>query len=569
MTMTAVVGWCARRPGRRGQCPTPDREITHSEVFRLKNEKRRSLPLFWRLLAIVLAGWLVLLSATMAVTLRYSLRSLREQIDGMLMSTVVTLGSNPNVRRIVEQGYIEPEMADYLTDVVVNTSDLEYITIAGADSIRIYHIDPAFIGQPFEGGDEDRALAGEIYISDATPQSFEKQHRAFHPVRSESGEVIGFVMASATFERIDQLRRDIFSTYTRLMLMATAFTLVFSGALAMYLGRHLRGVKPEDLIRMYLTQNDMLNALDEGLVSFDTTGRVRLVNAAAARMLGQREDLLVGRQVDDILRDEKGGSLRSRESHTVQSSRPNILVKPVQLPNANLWARQVLVLADKSEVIRYTEELVGTRHMIGTLRANTHEFLNKLQVISGLLQMGRTEDALSYIGSIAAVHEHITGPVMRLIRNTSVAALILGKASNMRELDISLVLMRNSSLPEQSRYLTTTELVTVVGNLLENAIEATGASPAGELRAVVLQLTEDEQGLMVMVSDTGVGISQEDLPHIFERGFSTKAAQGRGVGMSRIREIVEGHGGTIDVDTEPGSGTTFTIIIGRERGGSV
>jgi sensor histidine kinase regulating citrate/malate metabolism len=129
--------------------------------------------------------------------------------------------------------------------------------------------------------------------------------------------------------------------------------------------------------------------------------------------------------------------------------------------------------------------------------------------------------------------------------------------------------MSNSDLPENSRYLSTTELVTVVGNLLESAIEAADASPLEDLRAISLQITEDEKGLLIMVSDTGDGIEPENLPHIFERGFSTKAATGRGVGMCRIRDIVESHGGTIDVDTEPGSGTTFTIIISQKRGGSL
>ena len=535
----------------------------------MKQENRRNLPLFWRLLAIIMVCWFVLLSVTLTVTLRYSLRTLREQIDSILMSTVVTLGNNPDVRRIVERGWIDQEMADYLTDVVVNTENMEYITIADRNSIRLYHIDPTFIGLPFEGEDEDRALAGECYISDATPLNFQKQHRAFHPVRSESGEVIGFVMASATFDRIDLIRSDIYTTYARLMLMLTGVTLIICSALAMYLGRHLRGVKPGDMIRMYLTQNDIINALDEGLLSFDNTGRVRLVNAAAARILGHREDLMLGQQVDDILRAEDGSSLRDREGLALQSNRPNIVVRHVQLPDANLWARQVLILADKSEVTRYAEELGGTRHMLSTLRANTHEFLNKLQVISGLLQMGRTEDALGYIGSIAAVHEYITGPVMKLIRNTGIAALILGKAGNMRELDIDFVLMSNSSLPEQSDYLSNTELVTLVGNLLENAIEATNVIPTDELRAVTLQITEDEKGLLIMVSDTGEGIADEILPRIFEPGFSTKASKGRGVGMRRIKEILDSHGGTIDVDTEPGSGTTFTIIFSQKRGGSL
>ena len=537
----------------------------------MKQENKRRLPMFWRLTLIITAGWLLLLAVTLGVTLRYALESMQNKIDNVLLSAVTTLANSPGVRRALEQGQCDWELAAYLTDVVVNTEDLEFITIADTDSIRLYHIDPEFVGKPFEGGDQYRALAGESYLSDAGTEHFSAQRRAFHPVFGGDGEVLGFVMASATHGRITELREDIYTSYLGLSLMLAVCTLLLSSLLAVYLGKSLRGVRPGDLVRVYLAQNDILNALDNGLISFDNTGRVRLVNASAARMLGHREDLLEGRNVDELLRAADGSSLRDRTEPGLglQSSRPNILVRPVQLPDSNLWARQVLLLTDKSEITRYIEELGGTRHMLSTLRANTHEFLNKLQVISGLLQMGRTAEAQSYIGSIAAVHEHITGPVLKLIRNTSAAALILGKAGNMRELDIDLVLMSNSGLPERSAYLTTEELVTVVGNLLENAIEATNVIPAEDLRAVALQITEDDKGLLIMVSDTGEGIAEADLPHIFDYGFSTKAKTGRGVGMKRVQEIVDSHGGAIDVDTEPGSGTTFTVIFSRKRGGSV
>ena len=514
----------------------------------------------------VLLGCFGLLSVTLAVTLRYSLDTFQVKIDEILQSTVRTLAQTPVVRQVLLEGECPRDFAEYLDDIVRSTRDLDYITIADTDSIRVYHIDPFFIGRPFEGGDQYRALAGESYLSDADPENFEDQRRAFHPVLDEDGRVLGFVMASATHGRLNQLRSKIYGTYLKLFVLLGAVTLIFSGATAVYLGRQLRGVRPEDLIRVYLTQNDIINSLDEGLVSYDNTGRIRLVNAAAARMLGHREDLLVGRQVDDLIRAENGESLRDRKPDSIRSSRANILVRPVQLPDSNLWARQVLILVDKTEAVRYAEELVGTRHMLGALRANTHEFLNKLQVISGFLQMGRVSEAQAYIGDLSAVHAHIIGPVMKQIRNASVAALILGKENHMRELDISLTLLGNSLLPERSRYLETGELVTVVGNLLENAMEAVNAADPAGIRSVTLQITEDETGLLLMVSDTGEGIRDEDLPHIFEHGFSTKARSGRGIGMKLIQDIVDRRGGSIDVDTEPGSGTTISVIFGRERG---
>jgi CitB family two-component system sensor histidine kinase MalK/two-component system sensor histidine kinase DctS len=534
----------------------------------MKPHKQR-LPLFWKLMTLIIACWFGLLAITFGVTLRFSLNALQEKIDEILLSTVQSLSDAPGIQEILRTGTCPQEIEEYLDNVVRYTEDLDYITIADTNSIRIYHIDPSFVGLPFEGGDQHRALSGECYLSDAGTNNFSAQRRAFHPIFDSNGEVMGFVMASATHSRIHQLRRDIYEAYIRLFLTLLMCTLIFCFPLAVFLGRNLRGARPEDLLRIYLTQNDILNALDNGLISFDNTGKVRLVNSAASRMLGHREDLLVGRQVDELLRCEDGTSLRNRTNGVLQSDRTNILVRPVQLPDSNLWARQVLLLSDKTEVARYLEELGGTRHMLTALRANTHEFLNKLQVISGLLQMGRVQDAQTYIGSLSSIHEQIISPIMKLIHNSNVAALILGKEANMRELDITLTLLNNSSLPEHSRYLSTSELVTVVGNLLENAIEAVNAAPADGVRIITLQLTEDDKGLLILVSDTGEGILPEDLPHIFKNGFSTKAQSGRGTGMKLISDITDRHGGSIDVDTEPGSGTTFSIIFSRERGAAL
>jgi two-component system sensor histidine kinase DctS len=155
--------------------------------------------------------------------------------------------------------------------------------------------------------------------------------------------------------------------------------------------------------------------------------------------------------------------------------------------------------------------------------------------------------------------------VLQRIRNISVAALLLGKLNNMRELDISLTLLANSDLPEHSRYLSTSDLVTIVGNLLENSIEAINAQRGDGPRSIVLQITEDKDGLLILVTDTGTGIEPENLSRIYELGFSTKAAQGRGVGMSLVHEIVSRREGSIEVDSEPMAGTIFTLIFNQKR----
>ena len=532
-----------------------------------RSSKNQTAPLFVQTMCWIMLLWFILLSITLALTLRYSIDALQDKIDDTLQSMVTTLAISPAVRESVAQGECSPELSSYLDDLVEAMDDLDVITIADKNSLRIYHINPQRIGEKFVGSDEGRALQGETYFSDAEG-TMGDQHRCFSPVLGADGTVIGFVMASTTQTRIDELYKQIGATYANLMMILTVCTLVFSALFALYLNNTLRGVRPEDILKTYLTQADVLNSLDEGLISLDPSGRIRLLNQSAAKALGRKEELLLGMDVDDVLLDEAGGSLKGIRGENIAINRPNILLNSLKVEKSSRWARQVLILKDKSELRRQSEQLGGTRHIVSALRANNHEFINKLQVIAGLLQIGRADDALDYIGAVSAEHAHTISPIMQLIHNANVAALLLGKLNNMRELDIRLTLLANSHLPEHSRYLSTNELVTAVGNLLENAMEAVNVRPMGWERRVVVQITEDETGLLITVSDSGEGIPEEALPHIYDRGYSTKASSGRGVGMSLVKAIVDRHNGIIEVDSDPGTGTTFTLIFNEPRGGA-
>lgn len=522
--------------------------------------------IFLRLLAWTGLAWLALLGVTLSLTLNQALSSLTEKMESDLTAAAASLAGSRMVREALERGRCSEDMAEYLDALVANTPDLDIITIAGADSVRVYHVVPERIGQQFVGGDQGRALAGEAYLSEGVG-TMGLQRRAFCPVFDGEGKVLGFVMASATMDRIQIMRREIVEAYCKLALALALATLAAAAALTLLLRRLLHGFGPEGLVRTYLTQNEALGDLDEGLIATDSQGVVKLVNRAAEAMLGQRAERLEGERLDGIIRDEKGGSLLEKRRENAQTSRPNILCTSIPQEKEGRRTGATLILKDRSEAMRRAEQLNGTRHVISALRANTHEFMNKLQVISGLLQMERLEEAKEYIGAISAVQSKLVAPVLQHIQNANTAALLLGKIDHMRELDIQPTLLANSSLPEHSAYLSTEELVTVVGNLLENAIEAVDAQNRDWPRSVVVQITEDERGLLVIVSDTGTGIPPEDLERIYTPGFSTKAEEGRGVGMGLIREIVARREGSIEVDSEAGTGTTFTLIFNKKRGG--
>lgn len=523
-------------------------------------------PFYAQILLVFLAAGLLLLGGAFSVTLHIALSLFQEQVDTNLTAVATSLADSAMVKKAFSDGKCPPELIDYLDDLTAMTPELDVISIAGTDSVRIYHVVHERIGGDFVGGDEGRALAGERYFSDAVG-TLGLQHRYFAPVWDADGTVLGFVMVSTTMDRVKTLENEITATYVRVAVVFAFALLAFAALLTLLLRRILLGFTPEGMASTYLVQNEALNGLDEGVVLVDEQGRILMVNRSAESILGQQEEQLLGSPLDALLRAEGGESLLKTSQEEGRTSRPNILATTI-VPNdpAHLGGT-TLILKDRRDAMRRAEQLNGTRHIISALRANSHEFMNKLQVISGLLQMGRAEDALEYIGHISVVQAKDVSPIVQRIRNANVAALLLGKLDNTRELDIQLTLLPNSDLPERSQYLSSRDLVTVVGNLLENAIEAVNAQSADAPRSIDLQISEREEGLLILVSDTGVGIRPEQLAHIYESGFSTKAAEGRGVGMALVHDIVERCSGSIEVDSELGSGTTFTLIFNQKRRG--
>ena len=555
----------------------------------MKRRRRQSsgaAQMFVQMTVWVVFFWIVVPSITLIMTLRFSLSTLQGQIEQTLTSTATSLAGSDMVRQSLLQGYCTQETIEYL-DLLTEMNDaLDVLSIADADSTRVYHVMHDRIGGKFVGDDEGRALEGEAYFSDATG-TMGPQHRYLAPVK-DGNRVIGFVLASTTMDQMDVLRGEILYMYAKLTVALLLLTFVICALLTVAIRRVLHGYDANELVHNYLMQNELLGNLDEGIISVDAQGKVQLVNRAAEQMLGQQADMLIGRSLDTLIVEKSGGSLLAGPRKDVATSHASILASSIPLyasdsrmgiasarraagnPAEDGGADAVrkgttLILTDRTEAMRVAEQLNGTRHVVSALRANTHEFMNKLHAIAGLIMMGRTDDALAYIGSIADMQAKAAAPILRHIENPSVAALLLGKLSNMREMDIEMTLLANSHLPKHSQYLSTDEMITVVGNLIENAIEALKGT-SGKSN-IVLQLTEDENGLLIMVTDTGCGIAPEDLPHIYEPGYSTKALEGRGMGMALVHEALDRHDGSVEVDTEPGEGTTFTLIFAKKREG--
>jgi sensor histidine kinase regulating citrate/malate metabolism len=209
------------------------------------------------------------------------------------------------------------------------------------------------------------------------------------------------------------------------------------------------------------------------------------------------------------------------------------------------------------------EDLTGVRYLVDSMRANNHDFMNKLHVILGLIQMGQTEQASEYITTITSIQQTLIHQIMKRIEDPSVAALLIGKYARAAELDIRFSLEAGSGLARQDVALPSADLVTLIGNLIENSLDALNAKEE-QPKELTVGIFSKPQVLIVRVDDTGIGISKENLEHITEKGFSTKG-ENRGTGLYLISEMVKKYSGTLEIDSEVGEGTSIMIMLTEER----
>ena len=161
------------------------------------------------------------------------------------------------------------------------------------------------------------------------------------------------------------------------------------------------------------------------------------------------------------------------------------------------------------------------------------------------------------MNQIATQYHAEVGYMVKKIKDPVLAGFILGKLSLVREAGGEMILSEESFLPEPAEHEVVHELITIVGNLISNALEAVENS---DVKRIGVDFSYDNDILIIQVSDTGSGIKEEVKESIFAQGYSTKGDD-RGLGLYLIERSLQRLGGTISVDSVVGEGTTFQVIM--------
>lgn len=441
-------------------------------------------------------------------------------------------------------------------------NNVQFVVIMDMQGIRRSHPDPAMIGKHFIGGDETDALHGKEKISVAQG-SLGYSVRAFSPIFGSGGEQIGAVAVGISLGSVQSaVKQNQWIIYSGI-LVGGLMGLAGAVLLARKIKRMMFGMEPGEIAKLLEERSAMLQSTKEGILAVDKESRITLVNAEARRLMGSvglNQDP-VNRQVEQfwpLLRMERvlddGKPLRDME---VEQSGITLLVNVVPVRVNGSIEGAIATFRDKTEVSLLMERLSGISLYAEALRAQTHEFMNKLHVIMGLTNMRSYDRLEEYLTDIVQNIQTEADAVVRLVKDPVMVGFLLGKLSRIREAGVQLVILEDGMLPESADHEVSRELVTIAGNLLDNALEAVQGT---DNKRIELGFRHEDGLLTLKVRDNGAGIAGESVERMYEQGYSTKGKD-RGIGLYLVSRSVAKLGGKIHYESRAGEGTEFIVQL--------
>lgn len=489
------------------------------------------------------------------------LAPLSDQLDDQAMRRALAIAQTTAAQpQLAEELQRTPATADgpvqREAERIRKATKAEYVVVMDRRGVRWSHTEPAEIGRHVST-DPSEALAGQE-VMEIDEGTLGRSARGKVPLRDGDGDIVGAVSVGIAY---DSVRARLIHAIPELLAYAGGALAV--GALAAWLisrrvQRQTRDLAFSDIAGLLAEREAMLHGIREGVVALDRTGRIRLLNDEAQRLLGIGNQA-VGHSPDEALgegrtADVLAGRVTGTDLLTVRG--PRVLVAN-RMPTGDGGA--VATLRDRTELEELGRELDSTRGLIDALRAQDHEYANRMHTLLGLLELEMYDDAVEFAGEVVGAHRDTAEQITEKIKDPLLAALLVGKATVAAERGVALSISGRSRLPD--RVIDARGLVTIVGNLVDNALDAVAGTPHAR---VEVELHAEGRTAVLTVRDTGPGVPPELRELIFTEGWSTKrppAHRERGIGLAVVRRLAERHGGSATVGEAVGGGAEFIVVL--------
>ncbi|KAA9012523.1 DcuS/MalK family sensor histidine kinase [Niallia endozanthoxylica] len=454
----------------------------------------------------------------------------------------------------------ESDIQTFANDIKAATN-VEFVVVMDMDGIRKSHPDSSKVGKHFRGGDEGPVLQGKEHVS-ISKGTLGHSLRSFTPV-IDNGKQVGAVAVGITLKdvekAVDKSRKGILIGIGLGLLIGVIGAVV----LARYIKKILLGLEPIQIARLVEERSAMLNSVREGIIATDQDSRITLVNKSALSIFKKAglDDQPIGKDVNIYMSTSRMTDvIRTGEAELDQEQEINgviLLVNRVPIVLNKKTVGAISTFRDKTEVRQLAGQLTGVQLYADALRAQAHEFMNKLHVILGMVHMKNYDQLSQYISETVNHRSNEINLVSQMMQEPVLAGFLIGKLSYAREAGVELHFSSERPIPKPQNYEMVHELITIVGNLIDNAIDAVMDCPIKKVEAI-FEYADDI--LTIEVSDTGTGMTEEEQNKVLQKGYSTKG-QNRGFGLHLVIQSINKLEGEFIISSKPGQGTEFVVYI--------
>ena len=459
-----------------------------------------------------------------------------------------------------------------MDSIGMELEDVDVISIVGSNNIRLYHTNHDFIGTEYDGVHPEFETHKKGFYTESATGPSGPQRRSYSAIYDENGQYIGFLMTVALKTSIRSVTSKIILLFLIVTLAAILIEISIARVFSRKLKKRLLGYEPDTFSSMFKIRDNILESISDGILAVDNENDIQFINKTARNILNcNADDEKLNLIKEKVFADKFLSDVMKSGSPTFGLQEENedgtaLLLDCVPVKDNGAVCGAVAILHDRTEYTKLMEELSGTKYLVDSMRANNHDFTNKLHVILGLIQIGEYDKAVSYIENISIIQRQTLSAVMAAVDNASFAALLIGKIARASECNVKFVLREGSRFKSSDISVPSEALVTIVGNLIDNALDAMNMM-TGDLgrdlsrtRELIFGVMTKPGELLITVQDSGCGIPAEVGERVFENGYSSKGS-GRGVGLYHTKQLVESLGGTISFESQTGAGTVFMVTL--------
>ncbi|HBC8828367.1 TPA: sensor histidine kinase DpiB [Citrobacter freundii] len=541
----------------------------------MAEQKNKTRFPFFRSLAFPLRMFLLILVVSVfiiAALAQYFTASFEDylaaHVRDMAMNQAKIIASNESIITAVK--HRDYKRLATIADKLQSGTDFDYVVIGDTNSIRLYHPNPEKIGYPMQFTKPGALEKGESYFITGKG-SIGMAMRAKTPIFDDDGKIIGVVSIGYLISKIDSWRSDFLLPMAGVFILLLLVLMLLSWFFAAHIRRQMLGMEPKQIARVVRQQEALFSSVYEGLIAVDPDGYITAINRSARKMLGLSSPgrKWLGKPVSEVVQPADFFTQQiaeKRQDAMVNFNGLSVIANREAIRSGDELLGAIISFRSKDEIATLNAQLTQIKQYVESLRTLRHEHLNWMSTINGLLQMKEYDKVLAMVQGESQAQQQLIDSLRGAFADRQVAGLLFGKVQRARELGLTMTIVPGSQLHQLPEGLDSTEFAAIVGNLLDNAFEASLRTQQGN-KVVELYLSDEGDDVIIEVADQGCGVPEALREKIFEQGVSTRTDEPgeHGIGLYLIASYVRRCDGVITLEDNSPCGTLFSLFLPKVK----